>query len=1070
MSPSRRASALILGLALAASLPAAAQIYVIPRQAGQNQVRTFEFDWHHVDLAFPVGPDWKRQVPLDRVQPASDTAPSPADVEAALHPPKIQSVLRPVPSGTGQFRLYFYEQERAIAERAASVIRVGYSSLVERFRYVPPDTFPYVLYSSYREFLQTNLSPVGEGTLGFTSTQGDFTLSLPYFGDDRLFEEVSTHELAHQFTLQRVRDVARAAGAMGDPLTSIPLWFIEGLAEFSAHRGINPEGELLVRDLVLHPDFKRRYVLGDFFEQGPANFVWIYKMGQVRCAFLEETYGEGFLMRVLDASWRLTGRGLDGGLGFPELLQFLTGDRPTVISARFERWMKQRAYQDFLASTQDSPRVMPLENAPEYMDAVSASPGGEMLLARTFDPATMHVMLTLMDSRTPQDAREIARDGVPGVESLNLVFGRNFDLGDRRLAFVAESSSRDVIYVHDLTHTRRPTEPTVERPTGGTASLSVGPRRSFELGGEGIVAAFSPSLSPDEASVAFTGLTADGTRDLFLLDLAKGTLRRLTRDPFTERQVHWGPSGILYTSDATERRRFNVFRIQPDGEQAPERLTRSASDQFEPVEVTGGRIFFTAFAKGRQDLYEAVGDAVIRRTDMVTGLSDPSPVTDGRVWALLYRGGRRQPVLLDAEHLAARESFAMTGEEAIPLLERTSLEGASRYEPFRAENLQMGPVFGYGGAAQGGLYGQVYASAADRLRNHAAIFQLAVYGNLDLADGVLYYFNQERQLSWGGGLFQSLRLRTDTSHPGVPFTHYERFLGARAIARHPLNRFTWVEASLGLGSARYFVADSTRELLANPGFRSELGLDPTFRDYHAEWRERVGGDRFQGEALLRAGYDTLRYDPLSGPLAGSSVMLELAGNWQPSRALGFSSLRLDAAHYLHIAHRITLMGQVGAGTSFGGYYAQEFFLSSYDTLRGVHFGDQRFLVGRNYGYGSLELQVPLNQIIATIFLSNIEAVVGMDFGGVGHNARDAWDHRVLNAVAGFNFGLGPLVLRLHFARPFDIGAPVGTPAAGWVTNFTVGMIGMPGFFRQVGQAEGSSGMVPSSAREALPWR
>jgi hypothetical protein len=657
---------------------------------------------------------------------------------------------------------------------------------------------------------------------------------------------------------------------------------------------------------------------------------------------------------------------------------------------------------------------------------------------------------------------------VPGVESLNLVFGRNFDVADERLAFIAERSSRDVLYVHDLEHQRVPAaKPDPARPGGIISKLKVGPRREFHLGQHGVLAAFSPSISPDAREVAFTGLTADGTRDIFVLTVESGKVRRLTTDAFTERQLHWGRSGILFTSDATEQRHFNLFRINPSGKRSVERITSERRDQTDPIELPGGRILFTAFNNGRRDLYEVVGEQMLRRTDMVTGLSDTSPGPDGNVWALLYRGGRKHPVQLDAEHLAPRETLAMAPTDGLPLLERTTLDADLPYRPFALENLELGPIFGFGGAAPGGIYGQLYGSATDKLRNHAALFQLAVYGNLDLADGLLYYFNQEHQLTWGGGLFQSLRLRTDRTSPGVPFVHYERFYGLRAIARHPLDRFFFIEGSIAGGGTRYFVTDATREVLANPSFRSELGLDPTFTDYYQRWRDRVGGDRLQGQAVVRLGYDTLRYDPMSGPLEGSSVLLELTGDWQPTQNLGFSNLRLDAAHYFHLINRISLLAQVGSGTTFGGYYALDYFLSSYDTLRGVPFGDERFLVGRNYAYSTLELQVPLNQVIAALFLSNIEGVLAVDFGGVGENPHDAWNHRVLDFVAGFNFGVGPLVLRLQFARPIDIGAPAGTPAPGWVTNFTMGVLGMPGFFRQ---QDGGPSRALSESRTALPWR
>ena len=47
--------------------------------------------------------------------------------------------------------------------------------------------------------------------MGVTSPR-DLTLTLPYFGDHELFRDVSTHELAHQFTIQKLREHARHRG------------------------------------------------------------------------------------------------------------------------------------------------------------------------------------------------------------------------------------------------------------------------------------------------------------------------------------------------------------------------------------------------------------------------------------------------------------------------------------------------------------------------------------------------------------------------------------------------------------------------------------------------------------------------------------------------------------------------------------------------------------------------------------------------------------------------------------------------------------------------------------------
>ena len=68
-------------------------------------------------------------------------------------------------------RLYFYERERPIAERAAASIEASYKYLSAEFSYKPKQTFAYFLYASYIEFLQTDLYPLQEGVLGVTSPE-----------------------------------------------------------------------------------------------------------------------------------------------------------------------------------------------------------------------------------------------------------------------------------------------------------------------------------------------------------------------------------------------------------------------------------------------------------------------------------------------------------------------------------------------------------------------------------------------------------------------------------------------------------------------------------------------------------------------------------------------------------------------------------------------------------------------------------------------------------------------------------------------------------------------------------
>jgi hypothetical protein len=985
-------------------------------------------------------------------------------------------------AATGGVRFYFYEREREVAERATPVIEHAYRYLVDQFHYVPTETFPYILYNTYQEFLQTNVFLVQEGTLGVTSTE-DLKLSLPYLGDHRLFEEISTHELAHQFTIQKVRTIAEKHKSFGDPLQGIPLWFIEGLAEFYAKRGLDPEAEMLVRDLMVNPDLKRGYAYLDFFSPGPYGYLWIYKMGQARVAFMEETYGAGFTQRVLEESPRLVGGGKDmPSVKFEELLERLTKDNPKQISAKFENWIKRRAFKDYLSAEQAAPAVEMVEERTGIVTAMNSSPDGLVILYRTILPDTGESRLYLVDPKVPDSELKVVNDGAPGTESLHPIFGRNFAMSKDRLAYVAESNSRDVIYVQGYTRTaeektkealvrRGPVRSTgIERKTTASVDLDLGDRKAYRVGKHGLLGVASVAFSPDGEWLAFIGINEAGIRDVYVLSLKDGEdapPRKLTDDIYTERQISWGPTGIIYTSDATSHRHFNLFRVKPDSPGAPERLTAHVEDQADPLALPDGRIFFVAYQNSSSDLHELMADgSVVRRTDVVTGVFEPGPGPEGSLWMLFHQSGERRPSLLRPLKMLnlPLEAPAQPAAPPAPMASRP-LGEAEFYKPFAGKNLEVGPIFGFAGAGSGGFFGQIFAMTSDRMKDHALLLNLAVYGSFELADGILIYINQEKRTTWGTGLFQSLRFRLDDTfrEEDVAFFSGERYFGAVGSVRYPFNSFLYAQGDLTLGGASYFLTSDTAFRLNNPSFNN------AGRDLYTPWLAANDEVRFQSELTAQLGYNTIRYHYATGPLSGSSALLEASLGAQPFNEEVYTNLRLDLERYFQVYGRTNLMFRLAGGTTFGGQYARSYFLSSFDTLRGVNFGDDTWLLGRNFAYSTLELQIPLNEIIRVAFLSDLEAIAGVDVGGVGNSAKRLWERRTLDWVLGFNIALGPLLMRLHFARPVDIGA--GKPDEGWVTNFSIGLAGLPGFFDQRGDVRPPKftppGMTGGGARPGL---
>ena len=1087
-------------------LPADAQIQITPQRPTQSNVQYFDFEWYHKDIDIgpeadtdaadsfeleSIGDRMARSFPrFDFNADATDdirTQQRPrrhgvADYRAAAPPPRLtdfpdpgdEAPTRPpapdfdgddpdatddnddydevfessdLDDKTGGVRLYFYERERPIAERASAFIQTSYRELVDDFDFVPSTTLPYILYNSYQEFLQTNIFPVQEGVLGVTG-RADLQLVLPYFGDHRLFQHISTHEMVHQFQIQKAREVAQDAGMAGDPMDQMPLWFIEGMAEYYSLDGLDDEAEMLTRDLLLNPDPQRGLVMLDFFEDRPRSQLWTYKIGQARVAFLEDVYGEGTIQEVFNQSYRLLGsRSGRQGRSFRSLLAEITGDDRRRIADRFEAWIKERSYTNYLDSRQDSPQLEFYDELRGLMQTMKTSDDGAAMMYRSIQRSTGQVRLYIGDTEDPDEQRRVASDGRPGVESLHPVGPRNFDVGDEQLTFVARAAGHDILYLQDFDH-QRPDD------NGGDARIRLGDRQGFELRDYGLLAAESPAFSPNGRRVAFIGLDDDGEKNLFVLEpLQDGDfiVTQLTDSPHAERGLAWSDDGLLFTSDATGHGRYNLFRIDlEEGTGEPQRLTFEERDHFDPHMTDDGRVLFSAYENTRSNLYEYTDDGILQRTDVVTGLFDVSSGADDALWATYQHRGQRRVVRLDSDDILDDEVSSPDDDpRQVAEYPSRSLDGAERYRVTDLENWQLSNIFGVLGASSGGIFGQLMLMTNDRLRNHALFVNIFAFGDLDNTVADILYLNQSGRLIWGAGLFQDVRYRLDRSlQDNVGATtgdrHLllsgERFYGARATLRYPFNRFSFIQGDLAVGGTTFFMLNSTRRQLDRIE-ENYPSVDDAESEFVNPWLQQHDEHRFQTSPSMSLGYNTIRYHPGTGPIDGTSALLQGTVDVQPFQRETHGTVRLDAERYFPIYDRINLSLRFGTGSAFGGPLARQFLLSSFDTLRGVDFNNFNYLLGNQFLFSKLELRFPLNFLVR-IPLIDVEGIIGTDFGGAGQNPLDVWRSRSLAPVTGLNFGLGPLVFRLHFARPIDIGAqyptPTGSGDSNWITNFSLG--------------------------------
>jgi hypothetical protein len=986
------------------------QALVVPERPGQNQVAWYEFDWQFVDVPPPGG-------------------------------------------GKGGLRLYYYRNEVAQAQRALPAIQSAYARLVDQFHYNPTKRIPYILYATQREFQTQNVFQVSESVLGVTSPE-DLKMAVPYFGDHSKFVEVSTHEMVHQFTIQKLLEAA-GADEMPSAIMYLPLWFIEGIAEYYSKGGIDSETDLYLRDLVWNPDPSKGYEVLPFAEDRIRGYIPTYKLGQARIAFIADTYGKEKIQAFLENAYLLADsdnkQAPSPVRSFGALVRRVLNEPLEQVDGRWKAWMKRRYYPEYLRAKQDLPQLREIRGLPYEPEDFVTSPDGSVAAIRGIDRGRGRARLFLADLRNPRGAVELAADSVPGIESLHPIEFSIAAVGTNVVVFSAQHGSGDRVYVVPYRH---------ETPEGRPPRVTIGTRRTLNLraaDGGTFIQVSDPAIAPDGREFAFVGVASDGQQDVYVAPLAGGEVRRLTNDPYSERDLSWGADGIYFASDATDHGRTNLFRISPSGGDRVRLTTAAASDRH-PSVLPDGSVLFASDSSGKLDLYLLKDGATKQITDFSTGLVAPAIAPKGRgVFAGTFYGGTFR--LVEVPKVAWLESPPVPVPEAeggvLDIPSETLPVAPRDYDALSLKNWSPEAGFVYGGGAGNSVAGRAAILFSDYLRDHVLFLDLSVYGSFDYTQGLALYENRSNRLARVLGLFHFVQQNLDRRDPLLAY--YQRDFGVLGALRYPLDRFRRIEGELTVGGVQRYCLEDFRGQTVNQC----NGIDPSSNTVYPStgaWRADNGGVNFAVSPTFRFGYDTIRYDYATGPLAGHSLLAEVGGGWLPGRSAVHGFAHVDAQQYFQLARRANLGFRFAAGSSFSpdaqsSLWERTWWLTAADNLRGYYPLDTENLVGRHFYVANAELQVPMDNLIRLLIFDYIEGVAALDFGGVFERfttrsgvtvptRRDlgAWDARTLTGVLGVNVLFGPLLLRVHFGHPYDIGG-FETPALrqnrSWVTNVTL---------------------------------
>ena len=196
---------------------------------------------------------------------------------------------------TPHFGIYHYPVEATAARDAARMAERWYARFSPAFSY-QFDERSIVFYADQPDFQQTNVisGALTEGTGGVT--EGARTrVVMPFTGVYADNDHVLGHELVHVFQYGLAQT---PAGGGLDRLGALPLWLIEGMAEYMSLGRNDPNTAMWMRDAVRND----RLPTIDQLTRDASFFP--YRYGQALWAYLGGRYGDETVVQVYRAALR----------------------------------------------------------------------------------------------------------------------------------------------------------------------------------------------------------------------------------------------------------------------------------------------------------------------------------------------------------------------------------------------------------------------------------------------------------------------------------------------------------------------------------------------------------------------------------------------------------------------------------------------------------------------------------------------------------------------------------------------------------------------------------------------
>ena len=730
---------------------------------------------------------------------------------------------------TDHFDVYFYPEERQAVADAGRMAERWYQRHSRTFLREFQERKPLIFYANSADFQQTNAvrGRLGQGTGGVTESIKERVI-MPLTGSYKETDHVIGHELVHSFQY----DIALRGDNPDFSLRNLPLWMVEGMAEYLSVGSRDPHTAMWLRDAVLREDLPTvRQMTRDMQDYFP------YRYGQAYMAYVGGKYGDGAVTDLYK---------LSGEVGVDSAFVYSLGITTDSLS---EEW-KQSVRDTY------TPKMEGRTPVDSVGSAVIGKPGADnqLHISPAVSPDGRYVAyisrenvfntnLFVADAETGEVIQELeGTRSNPHFDALRFIDTAGAWSPDgRRFAFVTFAEGNNEINTFDV--------------RTGTVKTRTAVK--------GVGAIQNLAWSPDGRTIAFSGLEG-GLSDLYLYNLEKEQVRQLTNNRYAELQPTWSPDGetLAFTTDrGTEGTDFQTLEYGAyrmglmDVESRETRTVRPFADgmhhnpQFSP---DGESLYFISNHDGFKDVYRYHLDeeATYRVTKLKTGVSGITATApalsvareSGRMMFSVFSNSGHSIVSLPSDETTgtrmnetptASASLAgllppiQTTEGGIVssyLTDPTGLPDLSSVEASKAsKRLHLDQVSPPSvGVSSGGTFGTQVAGGvgfffSDILGNQNLSLIVRANGTLKDIGGGAFYSNRENRINYGGGAshlpsaFGGLGL----SENGNPVQIVRRVYQTQVLtqASYPLSQRNRFE--LSAGGTRYGFGVTARDLFGN---------------------------------------------------------------------------------------------------------------------------------------------------------------------------------------------------------------------------------------------------------------